>query len=359
MERFLISQNLQHESAPTGRRYEQVDRIAFVGIHTHTPEKDGTSVLPHLESDPELVRSAQSGDMTGLAVLLERHRAGMLAVALSLLGYGPDAEDAVQDAMLVAMRRIDEVRDPAAIGPWLRTVVRNNCRMRLRTSRPVPLGDLEWLGLPTREPTPDELLEHHARRDWVWHALSELSEPVRLVTMLRYFSDVSSYEQIAALCGVPVGTVRSRLNQGRSKLATALRATADAAHDDVAALNGARRREAEETLEAAQRGEFERVVREAWWPDLEAILPWGQRVDDGSGRDLLLRGMDKDLSQGVRQRITNVLASGDVMIWEADLISPPDDPEHCPPGVIWLQHLREGRVRQLRLFHPRAAQPQA
>ena len=309
-----------------------------------------------MPSDPELVRSAWSGDATSLAVLLERHRAGMQAVALSLLGYGPDAEDAVQDAMLVAMRRIDEVRDPAAVGPWLRTVVRNNCRMLVRASRPVPLGDLDAAALPSREPTPEELLEHRAQRDWVWHALSGLSEPVRLVTMLRYFSDVSSYEQIAALCGVPIGTVRSRLNQGRGKLAAGLRAAAEEAHDDVATLTAARRRDAEETLAAARRGEFERVVREAWWPDLQAVLPGGQRIggERGEALHVLLRGMDRDLTHGVHQRIRNVVASGDLMIWEADLINPPDDPEHCPPGVVWLQHLRAGRVRQLRLFHPRA-----
>jgi len=307
-------------------------------------------------SDPELVLSTRSGDATSLAVLLERHRAGMRAVAFSLLGYGPDAEDAVQDAMLVAVRRIGEVRDPAAIGPWLRAVVRNNCRMLARAARPAPLGDWEALRLPAREPTPEELLERRAHRDWVWHALGELSEPVRLVTLLRYFSEVSSYEQIAALCAVPVGTVRSRLNQGRGKLAAALRATADSAHDDIAVLTAARRRDAEETLAAARRGEFERVAREAWWPDLTAILPSGQRVDDGL--TVLLRGMDADLSHGVRQRIRHVVAGSDVTIWEADLISPADDPQHCPPAVVWLQHLRAGRVRQLRLFHPRPARRQ-
>jgi DNA-directed RNA polymerase specialized sigma24 family protein len=84
-----------------------------------------------------------AGDATSLALLLDRHRAGTQAVALGLLGYGPDAEDAVQDAML----------------------------------------------------------ERRAQRDWIWRALGELSEPLRLVTLLRYFSDVSSYEQIHAVRG--------------------------------------------------------------------------------------------------------------------------------------------------------------
>jgi RNA polymerase sigma-70 factor (ECF subfamily) len=52
-------------------------------------------------------------------------------------------------------------------------------------------------------------------RDWVWHAIEELSPNLRLVTMLRYFTEVTAYEHIAELCAVPVGTVRSRLSQAR------------------------------------------------------------------------------------------------------------------------------------------------
>jgi hypothetical protein len=74
----------------------------------------------------------------------------------------------------------------------------------------------------------------------------------------------------------------------------------------------------------------------------------GQR----GGLDLALGGMDRDLAAGVRQRLVRAVPSRDFVIWEMDLINPPDDPEHCPPGVAWLMRLRDGRVEQLRLFHP-------
>ncbi|MGH1553031.1 RNA polymerase sigma factor [Streptomyces sp. L7] len=67
-------------------------------------------------TDEELTRRAQAGDTGALGLLLTRHQAPMRAVALSLLGYGPDAEDAVQDAALTALRRIGDVREPAAAG---------------------------------------------------------------------------------------------------------------------------------------------------------------------------------------------------------------------------------------------------
>ncbi|MCF0093821.1 RNA polymerase sigma factor [Micromonospora sp. MH99] len=300
------------------------------------------------QGDAELVALAQAGDAAALGALLTRHEAGMRAVALGVLGYGPDAEDAVQDAMVTALRRIGEVRDPAAVGPWLRTIVRNNARTTRRGPRTVPVAEPEWFAQPATSPTPEEALDSGALRDWVWHAIGELSEPDRLVTLLRYFSDASSYEQIATVCGVPVGTVRSRLSHARRALAGGLRTAATTAHADVSAAGDARWREGRDMIATAMRGDFDRVVHESWWPHAEMVVPGGPR----GGRDLAIRGMTTDLEAGVRQRLRNVVASGDVLIWETDLISPPDDPEHCPPGALWLQQLHQGRVRRFTLFHP-------
>ncbi|MFF5180157.1 RNA polymerase sigma factor [Micromonospora sp. NPDC000316] len=303
------------------------------------------------QGDAELVVLAQAGDAAALGALLARHEAAMRAVALSVLGYGPDAEDAVQDAMVVALQRVGEVRDPNAVGPWLRAIVRNNSRTTLRRARPVPVAEPEWFAGPSDTPTPEEALDRGAMRDWVWHAIGQLSPTDRLVTMLRYFSDASSYEQIAAVCGVPVGTVRSRLNHARRALAGGLRTAATAAHADVTASNDARWREGRDVVTLAMNGDFDKVVRESWWANAEMIVPGGPR----GGPELAVAGMASDLAAGVRTRLRNVVASGDVLIWETDLISPPDDPEHCPPGALWLQMLRKGRVRQLTLFHPVAA----
>jgi len=51
--------------------------------------------------------------------------------------------------------------------------------------------------------------------------------------------------------------------------------------------------------------------------------------------------------------MVNVVASREVVIWESDLVSPPEDPFHCPPSVVWVQLLEAGRVQRVRFFHPR------
>ncbi|GGQ01374.1 hypothetical protein ACFFKE_00745 [Streptomyces mutabilis] len=91
----------------------------------------------------------------------------MQAVALSLLGYGPDAEDAVQEAALVALLRIGDVRDPLSRG-CMAAGHRVQCRQtHLRSTRETPgLDSFDHLPLRYHEPShPERLIEQHAMRD--------------------------------------------------------------------------------------------------------------------------------------------------------------------------------------------------
>ena len=302
-------------------------------------------------TDAELVLTARHGDDGALATLLERHRAGMHATALAVLGWSPDTEDVVQDAMLTAVARLGDLRDPAAAGAWLRALARNGARMRIRASGRVAFTGMPAEDVPSVEPTPEQVLEGHALRDWVWSALQELSEPLQTAVLLRYFTQVTAYEQIAALCGVPVGTVRSRLSEARRKLKGGLAAAADGRHEQIAAVASRRRREAEFLLEAAPRGGFPEAFAELSAPDV--VLSAAQGVAF-RGRETLVRIMDSDLEAGVRQSLANVVAGRGLAIWECELHSPPWDPEHCPPGVVWLTEIRDERISRIRLFHPAA-----
>lgn len=297
-------------------------------------------------TDAQLLSIARGGEVAAVGALVERHRAGMHAVALSVLGNRPDTEDAVQEASLIALRHIADVRQPESVGAWLRMVVRNVCRSRLRAAPPTtPLPDL---AVPAAETDPEKVVERHWTRDWIWQAVDELSPALRMTVMLRHFSPrTPSYEQIAALCGVPVGTVRSRLAEARRKLAEAMAQTADSAHADARALSRATARDAVATLAAAEQGRFAELAAERWTPDAGYYVG-RQRVGD---RDFLVRGMAGDLEAGVRQRFVGAVTSRDTTIWEMELVNPPDKPDHCPPAVAWLMSTKDGRMHQLRLFH--------
>ncbi|WP_419702942.1 RNA polymerase sigma factor [Promicromonospora sp. NFX87] len=303
-------------------------------------------------TDVDLVHAARRGETAALGLLIARHRAAMLAVATRILRHRADAEDAVQEAAVVALLHIDGLRAPSAVGPWLRTVTRNAslARLRARVDLPADSGVLTAVG--STEPDPAELLDELATRDWVWTALAELPSEQRLVIVLRHLTGLTAYQDIAEALRVPVGTVRSRLAAARRKLAAALLATADSAHDDVAELTRARRQEAVESLAAAQRGAMAGALAEYWAPDLASSWPSGRMT---TGHDSVVRAVESNMADGVRHRLVDVIAGGGLVLWDMDLLSPPEAPFHCPPGALWVLQVDGGQVRRARMLHrPRA-----
>ena len=300
-------------------------------------------------SDADLVRAAQGGDATSLGLLLERYRAALYARALGILGYGPQAEDAVHDAFVVALRKIDTVGEPAAVGGWLHAVLRNVCLMRLRTGWGEILFD--EMQPPTREPhsemSVEESIDQLAMRGWVWTALSELPEVLRVTAMLRYFGSHASYEEIAAILGVPVGTVRSRLAQVKIKLADALLKTAGLAHDEARRLTESRTRYFGAAAEEINSGQGYELLLNAYSDAPACVLSGGRALH---GRRTVVESLDSDLEAGVKMHPTNVLASGDIIVFEADFENPRDDPFRCPPATTQVHFQRDGLTHRVHLY---------
>jgi RNA polymerase sigma-70 factor (ECF subfamily) len=302
-------------------------------------------------NDGELVQAARQGDAVSLALLLERHRVPLLGLAISLLSNGQDAEDVVQDACLAALAGIERVRDPDAAGAWLRAVTRNLCYSRLRRSRPEYSLDGavgEASSIPPL-PSPEEAIDRLALRDWVWAALAELPEPLRVTAMLRFFSSCTSYEQIAALLGVPAGTVASRLSQVKIKLADALLRTAGLAHDEV-------RTQGEEIARLVTDGfaEYERSgrLRETLGAFLaEDVVARNSFGTEVRGRetvlaDIMARG-EADQRAGISLRLNAVWSSQDVTILETMFVGPPGVQFACPPFCLEVHVQRDRRTHHL------------
>jgi len=230
-------------------------------------------------SDAELARAAQSGDATSFGILLEHHRAPLYVLALRFLGHGPDAQDAVQDAFFIALRSIDRLREPEAVGGWLRGILRNVCLMRLRERNreeiPVeklPRGDESGF----LESSVEEAIDRLAMREWVWTALGRLPENLQVTAILRYFSSHPSYQDISSVLGVPVGTVRSRLSTVKLKLAEALLETAGLEHDETRQLAEARANFFETAYEEYNRAKGYNILASALSEDLVFSLSNGK-----------------------------------------------------------------------------------
>ena len=134
-----------------------------------------------------------------------------------------DAQDVVQEAYLRAFRFFGGFRDLDARA-WLLTIVRNTCYTWLRRNRsPEYSGDFEeaMKDKESQEPDPETAQVLKARQQLINEAIEELPIEFREVIVLRELEELS-YKEIAAVAGIPIGTVMSRLARGRKRLQESL-----------------------------------------------------------------------------------------------------------------------------------------
>ena len=296
-------------------------------------------------SDAELARAAQGGDATSLGILLERHRAPLYALALRMLGHGPEAQDAVQEAFLIALRSIDRLREPEAVRGWLHGILRNVCLRQLRERRDEILFDeVAPFEKSFSEPPAEEAIDRLAMREWVWSALYELPEALRVTAMLRYFGYFSSYEEISAILGVPVGTVCSRLSQVKVKLADALLRSAGLEHDEARKLAESQRSFTDAWTGEYNRGEGYELLASTFSEDSAWAYTDGTVVPG-------IPSFDGDLEAGMKLHPTNILASKGVTVMEADFENPSDNPFHCPPATSMVFFYRDHRIHRVHQYY--------
>lgn len=169
------------------------------------------------ETDARLVRRAREGDATAFEGLVRRYLNAAYAVALTELADSRDAEDAVQDSFIIALERLDDCRDPAAFGGWLKRIVRNRARSVRRRERIRETDGLERASSAASQSNPGRDLERSETKRRLESALATLTEVQRRVVLMH---DLEGYRhrEIAQDLDIPEGTVRSHLFFARRAL---------------------------------------------------------------------------------------------------------------------------------------------
>jgi RNA polymerase sigma-70 factor, ECF subfamily len=161
-------------------------------------------------SDPILVKRAKDGDRRALEVLCERHAPRVEKVALHLLRDREDARDAAQEALAKLCTRIGQFRGEAQFSTWLHRLTVNACRdvaNRQRARACEPLFE------DRRAVTdPDPLLRSELNR-----CLGEIAPDQARVVVLKDALGLS-FEEIAAVSDMPVGTAKCYAHRGRNHL---------------------------------------------------------------------------------------------------------------------------------------------
>jgi RNA polymerase sigma factor (sigma-70 family) len=194
---------------------------------------------------PVRERSAAFGE------LVRRYQDVAYASAFGILGDEGQAEDAVQEAFLVAWQQLHRLQDTAAFPGWLRQIVRTRCTRRLR-SRGVAVRSLEAAdSMPAPDGDPADAFRRRHLRATVRAAVEALPESERMAVSLFYLGEHSQRE-VAAFLELPVTTVQKRLFTARRRLRARLEA---ALTEPGAAKAPAERmiRMAEESLETGLR----------------------------------------------------------------------------------------------------------
>jgi RNA polymerase sigma-70 factor, ECF subfamily len=172
--------------------------------------------------ETNLIRLAQAGDREAFGILVEQHQRYVYNLALRVVGNPQDAEDLAHEAFVRAWLAITNFRQEARFRTWLFRIVTNLCYNRLPGLRRElsELGEDCLAELPD-EPSPDldpvAGLEAEETRSYLHEQIDRLPESYRLLVILRYQQNLS-YEEIARVVSLPLGTVKTGLFRAKDRL---------------------------------------------------------------------------------------------------------------------------------------------
>jgi len=178
------------------------------------------------DPDLECVCKAQKGDKAAFGNLVNRYYEMVYAVCFGVLHQRESARDVTQDVFLKVFHEIENFKKESKFKTWLYRVAMNAAIDSARKRRPQVSVDAtdasEEEGkapfvLEDKGPGPREKASKHERREWVRRAVEALSPDHRAVLVLREWEGLS-YEEIAGMLDLELGTVMSRLFYARKKL---------------------------------------------------------------------------------------------------------------------------------------------
>jgi RNA polymerase sigma-70 factor (ECF subfamily) len=172
----------------------------------------------------DLIARFQKGQPRAFEALYDRYKDYVYRVSFFVLRNQQEAEDAVQETFLDLLKALPnyDIHGSARFETWLYRVTVNRSRMRLRRKS---IPSEEWDDVEERlerlpifsEEQPEQVILTRDRAAQLWHAVDSLPDTHRIPVLLRYQENLS-YEEIANIIGISIGTVKSRLYNAHAKL---------------------------------------------------------------------------------------------------------------------------------------------
>jgi RNA polymerase sigma-70 factor (ECF subfamily) len=177
-------------------------------------------------SDEELMLLFQQDVRLAFDLLVERFKNPLMNYIFRFTGNSEDAADILQDTFIRVYRKKHLYRTIARFSTWVYTIAGNLAKSELRKGHRKYLTPIdrkkddneEWsIPLPDGEPLPDRIADSNIVFERIQEALLKLPDVFREAVILRDIQELS-YEEIAAIVEMPIGTVKSRISRGRLQL---------------------------------------------------------------------------------------------------------------------------------------------
>lgn len=192
--------------------------------------KGSGSIEKDRVSDEELVRSFLDGDSAAFEELVNRYESTIMNMAYRLLGNRSDASDVCQEVFVLLLRKLGSFRGEAKFSTWLYRVSLNACHDHARRmKRHISLSESPGEDLPemeqrlpdSRVDLPEISVERAELQETVQECISRLPNKFKEVI---YLHDIRgyNYKEVAEILDISLGTVKSRLNRARNRLAKEL-----------------------------------------------------------------------------------------------------------------------------------------
>ena len=293
------------------------------------------------------VTSAVNGDQSSWSVLYRQLYPGMYALALRLCENTGLAADAVQDAFVKCYLHLFQLKDPNKFGGWLKQILIYTCYRSLSIHRKQVL--LNNLFLHNENLWEDELsdrLHESAVRTKLYAGLAALPEVLRSTILLRFFSAFQTYETIGSILHIPVGTVKSRLNDAKKKLAEYWHQ-----HHEVNSLTLHESEEWNSFYYSMYGGiHNDECCKNKFIGHLrkESVVFSGGK--EHAGYKLFEELVQSDLKAGSWLQPVNVSTSGNISIVDSVHFNSLEHPHHCPESSVLVICRRQGKASELYLY---------
>lgn len=183
-------------------------------------------------SDLKLIRRCKRGEEQAFALLLQRYRGAIYSLCFRMTRHPEDARDLAQEIFIKVFSLLDRYDEHYAFSSWIFRIATNHCIDYLRRNRLRFLsleggvgaeGEEIEMQIPDSGPRPDTVLQRKEAMTRLEEVIAELPPHYRLITLLRHDQQLS-YEEIAEILDLPLGTVKARIHRARNLVQQMLKA---------------------------------------------------------------------------------------------------------------------------------------